>query len=297
MLTATADQKNNEEIVIPGRVLARGGEITDAQLPFSIRVKSYWRNSDTSFRAPMMQNSPPLTTNGVAANFDFHQAPDTKKMDEKDAPTGVIEIIGPKGSTGEWVVSAWAGDPMMVEAVGNNYARQMGQEMARHIVDHLEEPQSVDVGGRKFTFTLRPERVYHPFSLTLLKDTHTTYPGRPDIPKDFRSRVRIDNPQTREDREVEIYMNSPLRYGGLTFYQYQMDAGQATMQAGRVPSSTLQVVRNPGWLTPYVGCGLVALGLIIQFTVHLVGFIAKSQANTAHPPPVPRARKPEMKTV
>ena len=109
--------------------------------------------------------------------------------------------------------------------------------------------------------------------------------------------MRIDNPQTGENREVEIYMNGPLRYGGLTFYQYQMDAGQATVQAGRVPSSTLQVVRNPSWLTPYVGCLLVGAGLIVQFTMHLVGFIAKSQAKTGKPPAVPRARKPEMKTV
>ncbi|MEI9960252.1 MAG: cytochrome c biogenesis protein ResB [Limisphaerales bacterium] len=59
-------------------------------------------------------------------------------------------------------------------------------------------------------------RIYHPFSLTLLQATHSVYPGT-DIPKDFRSRVRLQNPQTGEDREAEIYMNSPLRYAGLTF--------------------------------------------------------------------------------
>ena len=32
----------------------------------------------------------------------------------------------------------------------------------------------------------------------------------------------IDNPQRRESREVDIYMNNPLRYEGLTFFQYQM---------------------------------------------------------------------------
>ena len=40
------------------------------------------------------------------------------------------------------------------------------------------------------------------------------------------------NAQTGENREVEISMNHPLRYAGLTFYQYQMDAGQAA-RAGR----------------------------------------------------------------
>ena len=70
-------------------------------------------------------------------------------------------------------------------------------------------------------------------------------------------------------------MNHPLRYEGLTFYQYQMDAGQVAQQAGRTPSSVLQVVRNPSWLTPYIGCAMVGAGLLIQFLTHLTGFVSK----------------------
>jgi hypothetical protein len=40
----------------------------------------------------------------------------------------------------------------------------------------------------------------------------------------------------------------------------------------------LQVVRNPGWLTPYVGCIMVAIGLMIQFLYHLIGFVSKRKA-------------------
>src|SRR6185369_7336091 len=65
------------------------------------------------------------------------------------------------------------------------------------------------------------------------------------------------------------------RYGGLTFYQYQMDAGAVSRQEGRVPSSVLQAVRNPSWLTPYIGCLLVAAGLVIQFMSHLVKFLSR----------------------
>ncbi|MGH8246336.1 MAG: cytochrome c biogenesis protein ResB, partial [Gammaproteobacteria bacterium] len=90
-----------------------------------------------------------------------------------------------------------------------------------------------------------------------------------------RSRVRIQNPAKGEDREVEIYMNNPLRYAGLTFFQHQMAAGELAQQLGQIPSSTLQVVRNPGWITPYAGCIIVASGLIIQFMIHLVGFVSK----------------------
>jgi len=263
----------NEATAIPGRLLNAGDQLKIDNLPFTIRVKSAWKNSDANFRAPMMQNAPPLTTNGIARNFDFTPATEVKEMDQRNIPTLVLEFSTPAGSLGTWVASDWAGDASLVEAVRNTYA-PMGADMAQKIAVQLVAPQSFTAGGRAFTFTLRPARVRFPFSLTLLKATHTVYPGT-DIPKDFRSRVLLDNPGTGEKREVEISMNHPLRYGGYTYYQYQMDAGQTAQMAGRTPTSVLQVVRNPSWLTPYVGCAMVGVGLLIQFTYHLVGFVSK----------------------
>jgi len=272
--TSDSGTSGEEVVAIPGQLLDRGGEIQNANLPFTIRVKSFWKNSDASFRAPMMKNGPPITSNGVGASFDFHPVAETKNPDEENVPTALIEIIGANGSLGDWVVSGWTTDDQMVDALRQGYGQQLGAEMAQKITTQLTQAQSIETGGKKFTFALRPERVYFPFSLALLKATHTVYEGT-DIPKDFRSRVRLNNPQTGENREVEISMNHPLRYAGLTFYQYQMNAGDAAQQAGRAASSVLQVVRNPSWLTPYVGCGLVALGLVIQFMFHLVGFLSK----------------------
>jgi hypothetical protein len=258
---------------IPEKLLKAGDALKIENLPFTIRVKEHWRNSNLNFRAPMLQNGPPLTTNGVAQNFDFKPAEDVKTTDEKNVPTVVLEFLTPAGSLGSWVVSDWSGDPALVESVRNGYM-QMGGDLAQQIAGQLTAPQTIVVDGKTFTFTMRPARVRHSFALTLLKATHTTYPGT-DIPKDFRSRVRIDNPQTGEKREVEISMNHPLRYGGYTYYQYQMDAGQSAQMAGRAPSSVLSVVRNPSWLTPYVGCAMVGAGLLIQFLYHLAGFVTK----------------------
>jgi hypothetical protein len=72
-----------------------------------------------------------------------------------------------------------------------------------------------------------------------------------------------------------IYMNNPLRYSGLTFFQYQMAAGETAEKAGVAPSSTFQVVRNPSWLTPYISCVMISLGLLVQFLTHLVGFVRR----------------------
>jgi hypothetical protein len=63
-------------------------------------------------------------------------------------------------------------------------------------------------------------------------------------------------------------MNEPLRYDGKTFFQSSFDAED---EKGTV----LQVVDNPGWLTPYFACVMVAAGMIWQFMTHLIGFAAR----------------------
>jgi hypothetical protein len=99
--------------------------------------------------------------------------------------------------------------------------------------------------------------------------THEKYKGT-DIPKHFASRVRLENPASKENRETVIFMNNPLRYEGATFYQASFEQGDT--------ASMLQVVRNPGWLTPYFSCVLVALGLTVQFSLHLVKFVKRRTA-------------------
>lgn len=274
VFTTPADAQHNDEVVIPEAMLTPGRTISAAALPFAVRVKSLAKNSQPSFRAPMMQNGPPVTTNGVATSFDFRTIEETRSEDEKNAPTAVVELAGPGGSLGDWVVSGWTDDERLVAGVRRDIEEKMGSQMATEIVNHLVQPQSITLGGRQYTFGLRPARIYHPFSLTLVNATHSVYQGS-DIPKDYRSRVRLTNPQTGENREVEIYMNKPLRYEGLTFYQYQMAAGEAAAAAGQAPWSMLEVVHNPSWLTPYIGCALVAAGLVIQFMSHLLRFISK----------------------
>jgi hypothetical protein len=63
-------------------------------------------------------------------------------------------------------------------------------------------------------------------------------------------------------------MNEPLRYDGKTFFQSSWDKED---EKGTV----LQVVNNPGWLTPYFACVLVSVGMVWQFLVHLIKFAAK----------------------
>ena len=261
-----------EVTTIPNRLLGAGDELKIASLPFAVRVKSYWKNSDMNFRAPMLAKTPPVVTNGIALDFDFAEATEVKSSDQRNVPTAILELRTENGSLGEWVASGWSGDESVIANIQSQYAQTIGPEMGHSIATKLTTPQTVTVNGQTYTFLMRPVQVRHDFSLTLLKATHTVYPGT-DIPKDFRSRVRISG----ENREVEISMNHPLRFGGYTFYQYQMAAGEMVSKSGGTPFSVLQVVRNPGWLTPYIGCSMVALGLVVQFLFHLMKFISRKQ--------------------
>ena len=115
---------------------------------------------------------------------------------------------------------------------------------------------------------LRMERFYMPYSLRLLEFKHDIYKGT-DVPKAFSSRLVLDRPQTGEHRDVLIYMNNPLRYDGVTFYQASFDPDDG--------GTVLQVVHNPSWITPYLACILVGAGLITQFLSHLIPFLKRKR--------------------
>ncbi|HIL23830.1 MAG TPA: hypothetical protein EYG19_00300 [Verrucomicrobia bacterium] len=137
-----------------------------------------------------------------------------------------------------------------------------------------EFQQSISVGDQKWKLILRPKRHYLGFHLTLVNLKWEKYRGT-EIPKNFQSRVIVEG--SSESRPVDISMNEPLREGGQTFYQYQMNQNQL----GATVQTVLQVVKNPNWRTAYIGCLIVALGLIYQFLFHLIGFARKRKKAAA----------------
>lgn len=239
---ATDAGEGQEEVVaIPEAMVARRGEIAAPKLPFQIRVKEFFDNAQIRQRAPMVDKGEPPATQGAGVKATVEPLKKAKDMDTKNLPAAVLEISAEGKSLGTWLVS-----PFLL-------------------------PQTIEVAGKSYRVALRDERIYLPYALTLVKATHKKYAGS-DLPKDFRSRVRIENPATHESREVEISMNNPLRYEGRAFFQYQMTKDELDRAPGQ---SVLQVVRNPSWLVPYIGCIVVAVGMLWQFLHHLVGFISK----------------------
>ena len=234
----TTDPDTDKVVAIPQPLLAKKKTVRDPELPFVIRTRDFFANSTIERRNPG-DTTPPLATQGVASEVVVKELPHVTEMDRRDVRSAVVEVLTPQGaSLGSWVVS-----------------------------EFLENPQTFTYNNRTYELLLRLQRFYRPFTLKLLKFRHDIYPGT-DIPKNFSSLLLLQRPDTGESREVLIKMNSPLRYDGETYYQADWDHEDNK-------GTKLQVVHNPSWLTPYLACVLVGVGLVIQFMTHLLGFTFK----------------------
>ena len=235
-----SDPRLDTVVAIPEKRLKDGASIVHSALPFALKVHRFMPNSLITRRNTAASPALPISaTVGTGAELEAREIPRTGKTDERDIGAAFVEIVADGKSLGIWMLS------------------------------NILKKQAFQNRGKEYEIALRQKRYYKAFSIRLLDFTHERYSGT-DIPKNFSSRVRLIELGKNEDREVLIYMNHPLRYGGYTFYQAGFDNNDQT--------SILQVVRNPTWIMPYVSCILIALGLTIQFSLHLTGFIRKRTA-------------------
>jgi hypothetical protein len=237
LIIVDASQQDLDEVVsIPDGYLGRHKMIQHPRLPFRVNVVKFFSNSTV---VPS-KGTPSAVTHGFGKDLIITEMPRVTKQNEMDIPSVIFEIVSTEGSLGTWLCS--------LELMGR---------------------QEFQYQGKRYELQLRQERYYKPYSIKLLDFTHDRYDGT-DIPKNFSSKIRLVNAEKKDDREVLIYMNNPLRYEGETYYQSGFERDNLT--------TVLQVVRNPGWITPYLACALVALGLVIQFSMHLFKFGRRKDA-------------------
>jgi hypothetical protein len=259
------DPAKDRVVAIPESLLARGGEIRTPELPFALRVENYFPNSAPA--GPMSGGAEKLKAGaGIGRRLFFSPAPVTRRMDDENKPAALVQVVSDKGPIGDWIVSTWLTRYPWVGGLQNEVGGLLSGVS-------LTEPQSFAFNGRTYQLALRAARYYNPYSITLLAFNHDVYAGT-DIPKNFSSKIHLNDPGAGEDRDILIYMNNPLRYRGATFFQASFEPGDRV--------SILEVVRNPASLAPYIACSLVALGLVVQFLTHLAGF-ARKRALAAKP--------------
>lgn len=241
----TTDPKYDEVYGVPADVLARRDAVAIPGTPLTVRVKRYWPNSDLSQRQP--GDAPSLATQGVGTSITALPRPAEARDEFMNHAVAWVEPVADGRSYGTWLVS-----------------------------NALGAPQSFVHEGHTYVLAMRPRRYYLPYEITLKDFRHDVYPGT-EIPKNFSSLVHLKNRARGDDRDVLIFMNQPLRYEGRAFYQASFGKGDTL--------SILQVVKNPGWLIPYISCVLVMIGLLVHFSISLRRGVRRSRqvAATAAP--------------
>jgi ABC-type transport system involved in cytochrome c biogenesis permease subunit len=260
----------DKHYVISGPRLEKGGLIKDEKLPVDIRVdRFHWNSEPFGPQAPQAQGNM-LATTGPGVNVAMVGKPRISGINADDVD----------------VSAAW------VTPIERGTNRELGTYLvtlpvwADGMMQALNEPQKLEAGGKTYQMQLRFERSFRPFSIYLHDFTHDKFEGTA-MARNFASRVTLSDPAKGVSREVTIRMNEPLRYAGETYFQASFRGEKTTV---------LQVVTNPGWLMPYIACGLGALGMLMHFCMHLFNFLGKR--SKASPPGVvlpPAPKQPKRK--
>lgn len=230
--------------------LRRPGVISEPNLPFAVQVDAWYPNSVILGPQQAGAFADPRATAGLGRGLTVRpQPPATGTEMRVDVPSAYVTLI---------------------DATGNSLGRFL-------VSPYLDQPQQVDVNGKSYWIELRFRRYYKPYALTLLDFRHDRHTGT-NMPKNFSSLVRLVDPSRNEDRRVLIWMNHPLRYGGETFYQAGFRENDTTTE--------LQVVRNSGWVLPYVACVIGGTGMLLHFAMHLISFLARRTSQSAGLRPV-----------
>jgi hypothetical protein len=235
----TSDPEFDTVTAVPEARVRREGIIDHPSLPFTIQIDKFYQNSRLTALSQAGADAKPAAPRGVGSQIAIVEVPRATAMNERNLVSARLTFLD----------------------------RNSGQPLGTWLASSaLGAPQTLNLNGKSYSFSIRQQRYYEPYSITLQDFTHERYPGT-EIPKDFSSRITLIDPQTGENRDVLIYMNHPLRYRGTTFFQAGFDNNDTT--------SILQVVKNPSYRLPYISCVVVAVGLVWQFSFHLAGFARK----------------------
>ena len=245
-----SDKDLDQVTAIPDGLLRRGGTIEHPSLPFRVIVRHFYQNSQLESLEKAGQSAAPAATQGPGSGVVVTELPRATAENERDIESAVVEIAP-------------------IPTAGEVTAESLGTWL---VSDQLGAPQTFTCAGKTWRLELRQERYYKPYSLTLRKFTHERYAGT-EIPKNFASRVALTYPELKENRDVLIYMNHPLRYRGDTFFQSGFEKNDT--------ATILQVVHNPSFVAPYIACVIVGSGLLLQFLYHLIGFSRRRTTNPA----------------
>ena len=215
-------------------------------LPFALRVESLLRNSRLR---PVLPNDEKQATKGLGTFAAPVEVDPVNGMDDSHDMSALRVTLLDRETGNELETLLCAQDVSEMRSVP------------------IAEQATVD--GKDYQFYLRFQRNYKDYEVELLDVSRTNYIGT-STPRDYRSQIVIRDSKTGEAEEFALWMNNPLRYRGETFYQ----SGYNQLPNG-TEMTTLSVVRNTGWMLPYIACMIVAVGMFAQFGQTLARYLSR----------------------
>lgn len=230
--------------------LARDGAIIEhPELPFDIQVEEFYRNSQL---VPLKK----AETNGIEEGLGRSQrAKKLKPFSGADSRTNISSAI------------VKFMDKKSGKTLTTRLLSQQVSDLRRMMLEE-EIPEQISVDGKIYDVLLRFKRIQKPYSIYLEDIRKVDYVGT-TTPKDFSSFIVFKDEKRESEHRHRIWMNNPMRYAGWTYYQsgYNGNVGNET--------TTLQVVKNRGWMIPYLACMVVVVGMAFHFVMTLIRFLTR----------------------
>ncbi|MCA9166833.1 MAG: cytochrome c biogenesis protein CcsA [Planctomycetales bacterium] len=276
-----------------GQTLNYGQDIRSVELAVIRRSSPEFTGKDDVFAIPLTHNGHPtsflqdrkITAESLPFDVEIvdYQQSSTVEMnrDEKSSPVDqgqnkefrIVPTKPASGTMGEGIDLASGYFRFKDRKTGSDVGTfLLSQEslMMRGGMARTFDLETVTTADAEYDVQLRFVRNYKPYTLSLLDFKKEDYLGT-NIPKDFASTVRLQDEERGIDQEMKIWMNNPRRYAGETFYQ----SGWRPDPSGRL-YTTLQVVRNRGWMIPYVACMITVVGMCHHFLLMLLRFLDRT---------------------
>jgi hypothetical protein len=211
-------------------------------LPFTVQVHHWFDNCRPTPKGPMVAAETPVVDGA------FLRPVEIAREREQNTAGCYVTVLGQAGERVEGIL--W------------------GLEMRPFEKGRF--PLTFTIAGQRWGLDLRRVMYELPFGVRLDKFQKSDHPGT-TMARDFRSFVTVQEPG--RERQVQIYMNTPLRQDGYVVYQ----TNWGPQQGGGPPwYSVFEIANNPSDVWPAVACGVIALGLLVHFVTKLARFLSSS---------------------
>lgn len=249
-------QEKHEVVQIPRSELLKDQVISSDQLPFDVECLEYYPNSELIRGQGVVKN--PANT-GIGTVYVSRELPLVAGVDDNEMD----------------MASAY------VRLTEKGTDKEIGVYLASQLATLNNAYDEVEIDGQTYFVGLRFQHYYKPYSITLKDVERQDYVGTTTA-KSYSSKFDLDDHEKGVVSPQRIWMNNPLRYGDETFYQ----SGHDFTKDGR-ELTVMQIVKNSGWMIPYVACMIVVVGLFAQFGSTLLKFLENAQQRSGQRRPTP----------